>query len=214
MFEMASGKTIRRRPSVTAAIACVALFFSLTGAGLAASRYLITTVTQIKPSVLAKLKGAQGNPGANGSQGPQGPAGPRGPQGALGATGPAGLRGPAGLNGHFSASNVYVVAGNTDVAVPQGQQIQMISTAMCHAGDVAISGYYEQSGGSIVINSGGSSAEVYNGLVSSGGGGPFPYDPSSGTPPTGWGIWAWAGQPGGSSSSIALTAFAVCASSS
>jgi len=49
-----------RRPSPTAIIACSALFFSLTATGIAASRYVITSTSQIKPSVrlalVAKVK--------------------------------------------------------------------------------------------------------------------------------------------------------------
>jgi hypothetical protein len=44
-----------RRPSPTTIIACLALFFSLAGTGIAASRYIITSTSQIKPSVRRSL---------------------------------------------------------------------------------------------------------------------------------------------------------------
>jgi hypothetical protein len=39
-------------------VAWLALFFALTGTGLAASRYIITNTSQIKPSVLRELRGS------------------------------------------------------------------------------------------------------------------------------------------------------------
>ena len=47
---------MKRRPSPATIIASVALFFSLTGAGLAASHYLITSTRQIAPNVLRQLR--------------------------------------------------------------------------------------------------------------------------------------------------------------
>jgi hypothetical protein len=41
-------------------VACVTLFFSITGAGFAASRYLISSVSQIKLSVRTELRGQRG----------------------------------------------------------------------------------------------------------------------------------------------------------
>ncbi|HEY4896301.1 MAG TPA: hypothetical protein VII01_09440 [Solirubrobacteraceae bacterium] len=40
-------------------VAWVALFFALTGTGIAASRYLITSTSQIKPSVLRQIAGQE-----------------------------------------------------------------------------------------------------------------------------------------------------------
>jgi hypothetical protein len=74
-----------RRPSPTTIIACTALFFSLAGTGLAASRYIITSTSQIKPSVRRALHGAEGARGITGPQGLQGPQGLRGPEGQRGA---------------------------------------------------------------------------------------------------------------------------------
>jgi hypothetical protein len=75
---------IRKRMSYANVLASLALFFAMSGGALAASHYLITKTSQIKPSVLASLKGK---------------AGPAGPKGAPGATGAAGAQGPAGTNG-------------------------------------------------------------------------------------------------------------------
>lgn len=71
-------------PSHTTLAAYGALFFSFGGTSLAASHYLITNVSQIKPSVRAELRGPQGLVGS------RGPAGPTGAQGPIGQTGPAG----------------------------------------------------------------------------------------------------------------------------
>jgi hypothetical protein len=78
-----------KRPSPATAISIVALFFSLGGVSLAASKYLITSTSQIKPSVLKKLHGANGKNGKNGTNGSHGATGPSGPQGAKGDPGSA-----------------------------------------------------------------------------------------------------------------------------
>lgn len=82
-----------KRPSPATAIASLALFFSLGGVGLAASKYLITSTSQIKPTVIAKLRGKQG---------PRGLPGPAGPAGANGAPGANGAQGPPGATGSFN----------------------------------------------------------------------------------------------------------------
>jgi hypothetical protein len=111
----------RRRPSVTTVIACMALFFALGGSALAASKYLITSRSQIKPSVLKSLQG---------SKGAAGKAGPPGPAGAAGA---------AGAVGTFNASTLAVVDGP---AVSISSDSTGTSTAVCPTGDTAISGGY------------------------------------------------------------------------
>jgi hypothetical protein len=82
--------TMRNRISPTTIIASVALFFSLTGAGLAATGYRITSLWQIAPKVRHELRGQCG---------PQGPAGPQGGPGQQGATGPEGQTGSSRLTG-------------------------------------------------------------------------------------------------------------------
>jgi hypothetical protein len=68
----------------TNAVAYIALFVALGGTSIAASRYIITSTKQIKPSVLRQLQG-KGKAGPQGSAGPQGAAGSQGAAGAPGA---------------------------------------------------------------------------------------------------------------------------------
>ena len=99
---------IRKRVTYTNVAMTLALVFAMTGGAYAAGKVLITSTKQIKPSVLAQLKGKTGANGAAGAQGPtgaagaQGAAGPQGAAGAVGAEGPAGPvggTGPKGANG-------------------------------------------------------------------------------------------------------------------
>jgi collagen triple helix repeat protein len=90
---------LRRRVSYANVVATLALVFAMSGGALAASKFLITSTKQIKPSVLAQLKGKTGKSGPAGAAGAQGPAGAAGEKGAAGATGPQGPAGPAGPQG-------------------------------------------------------------------------------------------------------------------
>jgi hypothetical protein len=65
------------KPRITYAnvAATLALFFALGGSAVAAKHYLINSTSQVKPSVLAKLKGKTGARGATGKEGPQGKKG-------------------------------------------------------------------------------------------------------------------------------------------
>ena len=99
------------RPSSATIIACIALFFALGGTAIAAKHYLITSTSQIKPSVLKKLKGQAGKPGP---AGPAGAPGATGAQGATGGQGPAGVEGPRGPEGPGAVLvNVSVEVGST-----------------------------------------------------------------------------------------------------
>jgi hypothetical protein len=90
---------VRRRLSYANVVATLALVFAMTGGAYAASKFLITSTKQIKPSVLSQLKGKAGATGAQGPAGVAGPAGPQGPAGAPGAKGEAGAGGPQGPAG-------------------------------------------------------------------------------------------------------------------
>jgi hypothetical protein len=80
---------IRRRLTYANVGMTVVLVFAMSGGALAASKFVITSTKQIKPSVLKQLSGKAGAPG---------PAGPTGPAGAPGA-GTPGPQGPVGSNG-------------------------------------------------------------------------------------------------------------------
>ena len=96
---------IRKRLTYANVTLTIALVFAMSGGAYAASKFLITSTKQIKPSVLASLKGKAGTNGAAGAQGPAGPAGPaggvgpQGPAGTPGTNGEPGPEGKAGKNG-------------------------------------------------------------------------------------------------------------------
>ncbi|MFI4977498.1 MAG: hypothetical protein ACHQC8_02290 [Solirubrobacterales bacterium] len=113
---------MHRRPSPATAISLLALFFALGGTAIAAKHYLITSTSQIKPSVLKQLHGKAGETGPAGAAGAAGPAGPQGSQG------PAG---PSNLSGLTS------VTGPT-IEVPVGKVEG--AEATCPAGSHAVSG--------------------------------------------------------------------------
>lgn len=94
MFSM-----IGRRLTYANVAVTVAVVFAMSGGAYAASKVLITSTKQIKPSVLKQLKGKAGPQGVAGAAGPQGPAGSKGETGAPGAAGKEGLQGKEGKEG-------------------------------------------------------------------------------------------------------------------
>jgi hypothetical protein len=92
-------RRIKARLSYANVVATLALFLAMSGgAAYAASHYLITSTKQIKPSVLASLKGKAGPAGKNGANGAAGGQGPAGAQGPQGPQGPAGGPGSPGTS--------------------------------------------------------------------------------------------------------------------
>ena len=77
----------RGRVSYAHGVAALALFLSLSSGALAARHFVISSTKQIKPSVLAALRGKDG---------PKGTPGGPGLSGARGSVGDAGARGPLG----------------------------------------------------------------------------------------------------------------------
>ncbi len=103
--------SIRKRLTYANVFATLALVFAMSGGALAATHYLITSTKQIKPSVLASLKGRAGSPGSAGAAGPAGPGGPAGPKGENGTAGKNGENGQPGVKGE---------TGPTGPAGPKG----------------------------------------------------------------------------------------------
>jgi hypothetical protein len=122
------------KPSMTTMIASLALFFALGGTAIAARHYLITSTSQIKPSVLNKLKGNVGQIGATGPQGPSGAQGPVGPAGAQGLPGSSNLSALSLVEGPENRVPAYNEDG------PEGDEGVEGSVATCPTGDHVLSG--------------------------------------------------------------------------
>jgi hypothetical protein len=97
-------------------VAWLALFVALGGTSVAVSHYVITSTSQIKPTVLRKLRGAKG---------PAGPAGPPGPPGS-----------PATVY-QLALKGLTSVTGPTAVVQPGAVKS---ATALCPPGSRAVSG--------------------------------------------------------------------------
>jgi hypothetical protein len=122
---------IRRRITYANVAMTLALVFAMTGGAYAAKKYLITSTKQIKPSVLAQLKGKAGPagpasaPGTQGPQGAQGPAGKNGTNGTNGVNGKDGKEGPEGKEGSPWTTGGTLPSGKTEtgtwgIASPPG----------------------------------------------------------------------------------------------
>ncbi len=113
-----------RKPSPTGIVAIAALVLALGGTAIAASRYVITSTSQIKPTVLAKLKGTTGPRGAQGRDGLPGRDGLAGREGAPGREGPPGTvqgpRGETGAEGKQGAEGKAGPKGETGLEGKQG----------------------------------------------------------------------------------------------
>jgi hypothetical protein len=90
---------LRHRFGIPGAIAVFALVFAMVGGAYAAKKYVITSTSQIKPSVLKSLTGKQGPAGPAGSNGLAGAPGAKGDTGATGAPGAPGTPGTPGKPG-------------------------------------------------------------------------------------------------------------------
>jgi hypothetical protein len=97
----------RRKPSPTFASALLALFVALGGTAVAATHFVITSTSQIKPSVLKEL---HGHAGPRGDTGPTGAPGATGSEGKAGADGIAGPEGPIGESGTTVDARVRIAA--------------------------------------------------------------------------------------------------------
>jgi hypothetical protein len=101
-------------------VLAVVLIALSAGGAVAASRFLITSVNQISPTVRLELRG---------NRGPRGVTGRRGARGATGTPGPAGAAG---------ITNEFEVTGTT--AIISGPAPANTSQAICPGGDIVLSG--------------------------------------------------------------------------
>jgi hypothetical protein len=101
---------VRRKTTYANVAMTLALVFAMAGGAYAAGKFVITSTKQIKPSVLAQLKGKVGPAGPQGAAGPAGPAGANGKDGVQGKEGPVGKEGPAGKDGAPGAEGVSVTS--------------------------------------------------------------------------------------------------------
>ena len=175
----------RRRPSAATAIAVVALVFAMSGTALATS-YVITSIHQIKPSVVRQLRGKTG---------PQGPYGPQGPQGKTGAQGNQGPSGPANIVIRWSAA----------VSVPNTGPIVRDAWAKCLATEHLVGGGGDTVGGSATWSTYIVASNPSDGSIQG-----APTDGSQ-TPAAYWHVEA-NNQSGGGGATVKLYAYALCAS--
>ena len=123
--------TIRKRVTYANVAMTLALVFAMSGGAYAASKFLITSTKQIKPSVLSSLKGKAGPAGPAGLAGAVGPAGGAGPQGAAGPKGENGSPGGPGANGE-SVVNTKLSKG-APACSEGGAEFKVGSGAATHA---------------------------------------------------------------------------------
>lgn len=176
------------RPSLSTAIAVVALVFAMSGTALAAG-YVITSIHQIKPSVVKQLRGRRG------------PQGPYGPQGKIGPQGPMGPQGPQGPSG---AANV-VIRWSSAVTVPNSGPIVRDAYAKCDSGEHLVGGGGDTVGGSATWNTYITASNPSDGSVQGA--------PTNGSQTTTgeWHVEA-NNQSGGGGADVTLYAYALCAS--
>ena len=169
-----------KRPSPAVAISTVALFFSIAGTGFAFGHYIITSTSQIKPSVLTQiestgtsygkhdshgLRGPQGPQGLQGDPGPRGPRGYTGADGSTGATGAAGATGPAGASGATGATGPTQALTITRVE----NDVTETATGLQQVNAVCPAGYTLTGGGAGIV---GNASDVIDSL-------PLPASPST-----------------------------------
>jgi hypothetical protein len=106
---------VRKRFSYTNVVLTLGLVFAMSGGAYAASKVIITSTKQIKPSVLKQLQGKTGANGATGPAGATGAAGPQGPTGAKGENGTNGTNGASAEATAFNGAKSPCTAGGVEI---------------------------------------------------------------------------------------------------
>lgn len=122
-------RRLRVRFGVPGIIAVAALIFAMAGGAWAAQKYVITSKSQIKPSVLKQLKGEagpggpQGQPGANGAKGDTGSPGAPGTSVTTSAASEAECGKAGGVKVTSASGNTKVCNGTTGFTktLPSGE---------------------------------------------------------------------------------------------
>jgi hypothetical protein len=119
---------IQRHLSYANVAATLALFFSMSGAAVAAHHYLINSTKQINPKVLNKLKGRAGPRGPQGATGREGREGREGKEGREGTEIPGGyLQFGITLRGNFAGRAVATASGQTlNIPISFGLQLHKV----------------------------------------------------------------------------------------
>jgi hypothetical protein len=144
---------LARIPHPATVLAFAALVISLTGSAIAAKKYVITSTKQIKPSVLAQLKGQTGPAGPKGDTGATGAKGDTGATGAKGDTGAAGTNGTNGTNG-TDGTNGGTTSKQTDAS-----EVTTTSTTFLDLGGPSITLTVPDGGAPVAVTA---SAEAKN----------------------------------------------------
>jgi len=110
---------IRRHANYTNIVVTLAFALAMSGGAYAASKYVVTSIGQIKPNVRSALKGSRGATGAQGAPGAQGATGAQGAAGAAGAAGVKGEAGPKGEKGETGSPGAPGETGFTKT-LPSG----------------------------------------------------------------------------------------------
>ena len=150
---------LARIPHPATVLAFAALVISLTGSAIAAKKYVITSTKQIKPSVLAQLKGRPGPAGPKGdtgAAGAKGDTGATGPKGDTGATGPKGDTGAAGANGTNGTDGTN---GGTTSRQTDASEVTTTSTTFVDLGGPSITLTVPDGGAPVAVTT---SAEAKN----------------------------------------------------